>query len=274
MANCWAIAGLLVCLLLAGQGSQDLGLHLIQRFQVRGLLLFDLQDVVAELGLDHIGDLARLQREGCCFKRRHGDPALNHAQLAARILAARVIGVGLGQSGKICAAFDLLQQVFGLLLGRRVGLGVRVGRHLDQDVPYLYFLGHLKILLMCLVVLLHLLVGHRRRATRHVGLVQGDVGQLARLGNRVLVARRILLEKCLQLGVRGIDLLAQIFGVDHRVVELDLGCLLAIGVAHFLVGDGDAAGHHGFQTVDLDFFLDLGFEVLDRGVEVVHTKLA
>ena len=119
------IGGLLVCLLLAGQGGQDLRLHLIQRLQVRGLLLFDLNDVIAELGLDHVGDLARLQTEGRLFKRRHGHPALNHAQLAALLLAARVIGIGLGQCGKVSAALDLLQQVFSLLLGGRIGFCVR-----------------------------------------------------------------------------------------------------------------------------------------------------
>ena len=55
------VSGLLVCLLLAGQGREDLRLHLFQRLQVRRLLLFDLDDVVAELGLDQVGDLARLQ---------------------------------------------------------------------------------------------------------------------------------------------------------------------------------------------------------------------
>ena len=62
------------------QCGYNLGLHFIQWFQVRRLLRFHLQDVIAELGLDHIGILARLQSEGCRFKRRHGHPALDHSQ--------------------------------------------------------------------------------------------------------------------------------------------------------------------------------------------------
>ena len=171
-----------------------------------------LQDVIAELGLDHIGDLPGLQSKCRLFKCRHGHAALDHAQLAALLLAARIVGVGLGQCGKVSAALDLLQQGFGFLFGRCIGLRVSTCRHLDQDVPDLDFFRHLEILLMGLVVLLHLLVGHRRRATRHVGLVEGDVGELARLRDRVFVPRRVLLEECLQLSIRGIDLLAQVFG--------------------------------------------------------------
>ncbi len=76
---------------------------------MRSLLFFDLDDVIAKLGLDHIGDLSRLQRKSRLFKWRHGHSALNHAQLAALLLAAGVIGIGLRQSGKVSAAFDLLQ---------------------------------------------------------------------------------------------------------------------------------------------------------------------
>ncbi len=199
---------------------------------MRGLLLFDLQDVIAELGLDHIRSLPGLQGKRCLLKFRHSHAALDHAQLAALLLAARVIGVSLCQCGKIGAAFDLLEQVLRLLPGCGIGLCVGARRHLDQDMPHLHFFRNLIILLMGLVVLLYLLAAHRAAAShRYIRLVQGYVSQLARLRDRIFVPRRVLLKERLQLSVRGIDLLAQILEVDHRVIELDLSPLLPIGVA-------------------------------------------
>ena len=58
--------------------------------------------------------------------------------------------------------------------------------------------------------------------------------------HRVRVARRVLLEEGLEIGVGGIDGLAQVVGGEHRVIELDLDVVLAVGVADFLVADRDA----------------------------------
>ena len=51
-------------------------------------------------------------------------PRCGKAQFAARVLAAGVVGVLLGQVGKVRARLNLLQNRLGLGLGRGVGLGV------------------------------------------------------------------------------------------------------------------------------------------------------
>ena len=53
------------------------------------------------------------------------------------------------------------------------------------------------------------------------------------------VARRVLLEEGLELRVAGIDGLLDVVGGDDGVVELHLGALRAVGLAHGVVGDGD-----------------------------------
>ena len=56
-------------------------------------------------------------------------PRLRKAQFAARVLAAGVVGVLLGQVGKVCAGLNLLENALGLGLGRGIGLGVGARRH-------------------------------------------------------------------------------------------------------------------------------------------------
>ncbi len=86
-------------------------------------------------------------------------------------------------------------------------------------------------------------------------------------GNCRRIARRILLEERFQVGIGRIDLLAQIVGRDHRVVELDLDVVLAIEVAHFLVADGHAGGDQRLQAPHGDVVLHAVFKVRDRNVE-------
>ena len=121
----------------------------------------------------------------------------------------------------------------------------------------------------CLVVLPGLLVADLRRAAGNLIGREGDVADLARFRNGVLVAGGILLEELLQVGVGGIDLLAQVFAIQHGVVELDLGVVAAIVVGRILVGDEDAAGDERFETADLELGADLLLKVGGGHVELL-----
>ena len=117
------------------------------------------------------------------------------------------------------------------------------------------------------IVLLNLLLRGLRYAARHIVGREGEVGDGALFGNRGRIARRVLLEERFQVGIGGIDLLAQIVRRDHRVVELDLDVVLPVEVAHFLVADRHAGGDQRFQATDGDVLLDAVFKVGHRDVE-------
>ncbi len=234
-----------------------------------GLLLFGLDDVIAELGLDRIGDLAGVQREGCLVEFGHSDAVLEHAELAATLLRAGIVGVLLRERIPVAAGAKLLEHIFGLGLRGCVGLGVRALGHGDEDVADLHLVGDLVVLQVLLVVLPGLLVADLRRATGDLIGREGDVADLSRFGNGVLVAGGVLLEELLQVGVGGVDLLAQVFAIQHGVVELDLGVVAAIIVGRILVGDEDAAGDERFETADLKLGADLLLKVGGGHVELL-----
>ncbi len=88
-------------LLLLDDGD-DLRLHLGDGLKVSGLLIFDLQDVVAELGLDDAGGLAGREREGGLVELRNSLAGIEPAELSALSLAAGVVGVLGGEVGEVC----------------------------------------------------------------------------------------------------------------------------------------------------------------------------
>ena len=132
--------------LVAHHGGEDGAAHLVKGSGVRGLLLFGLDDVIAELGLDRIGDLAGVQREGCLVEFGNGDAVLEHAELAALLLRAGIVGVLLRERIPVAAGAKLLEHIFGLGLRGCIGLGVRALGHGDEDVANLHLVGDLVVL--------------------------------------------------------------------------------------------------------------------------------
>ena len=78
------------------------------------VLLLDLDQVVAEGGLDGVGGLTYGGGECCLLELGNHLAPGEGAELAALRLAAWVVGVGGGERGEVAAGLDLLQQVFGL----------------------------------------------------------------------------------------------------------------------------------------------------------------
>ena len=123
------------------QRGLDGGLHFAERLRMRRLPLFHLDNVIAELALHDLG-IADLLREDGVVELRHHGAVLRKAQFAALVLAARIVGVLLGQLGKVPPALYLLEKRFGLGLGGGIGLGVGAGSHLDENVPRAGLLRH------------------------------------------------------------------------------------------------------------------------------------
>ena len=134
----------------------------------------------------------------------------------------------LASSAKFPPALQLLQNAFGLGLGRRVGLGVGARRHADENVPRARLFRHRILRLVRVVVLLNLLLRGLRHSARHIVGRKGEVGDFALFRNRARVARRVFLEEASRSLSDGLICLAQIVARDHRVIELDLDVLLAI----------------------------------------------
>src|SRR5947209_14250819 len=78
-------------------------------------MLFDLNDVVAERGLDDAAHLALLEREGRVLKFFNHLPPPEPAEVSALRSASGVFGKLLRERGKIFARAHALQKVFGLL---------------------------------------------------------------------------------------------------------------------------------------------------------------
>ena len=110
------------------------GLHFAQRLRMRALALFNLNNVVAKAAL-HNGDVADFLRKDSLVELRNHLAALRESQLAALVLAARVIGIFLRQCSPASTGLQLLQNALRLRLGRGIGLGVRAFRHADENVP-------------------------------------------------------------------------------------------------------------------------------------------
>src|SRR5262249_31374635 len=104
--------------LLLAQVLLDGGLHALVR---RGVVLLDLDDVVAVLRLDHRRELAGLGLERGLLDPRNHLAVSDRPGAAAARARTGVVRFFLGQLGEIGAAGDLLADVFGLGLGLVVG---------------------------------------------------------------------------------------------------------------------------------------------------------
>ena len=122
---------------------------------MRGLLLFDLDDVIAVL---------RLTRPevwpGCSEKAAWSNsgtvaPCLRKPSSPPCVLAAGIVGVCLRQLGEVAAMVELIENALRLGLGSGVGLGV-VAVDLDEDVADLHLVVDLVVLEVLVVVLLNL----------------------------------------------------------------------------------------------------------------------
>ncbi len=69
----------------------------------------------AELGLHRVGDIARLQLEGCFLELWHHLAATEIAQRPAVVLGARVLGVLLRHLGEIGPVRDFFRDLFRLI---------------------------------------------------------------------------------------------------------------------------------------------------------------
>ena len=258
--------------ILADQGGLNGGQNLAQRLSVRHLALFHLHNVIAELGLHH-SEVADLLREDGAVKRRHHGAALGEAQLAALVLAARVVGVLLGQVGKVRAVLKLLEDILRLGLGCGIRLGVGAGGHTDENVARTGLFRHAVVGLVRVVVLLNLLLVRLRHSAGHLSGDESEIGDPALFRRGRGIARGVFLEEGFQIAIRGVDRLAQVIRGENRVFELDLRIRLAKFVPHLLIVHRDPGGNQRLQPVNLDVLLHLLLEGRHRQVELLGNKV-
>ncbi len=181
-------------LFLLRQCCQDLRLHLIKGTRVRLLLFLTLDDVVAELCLDQLRGLPRLQGKRSLLESRHRHTLFDKAQLAAACLRAWIVRILSCQVGKVAAFVDLVEDALRLRLCRSV---VRRTADLDQNVADLHLVINLVIRLVCVVVGLLLSIRHLRRAAWQACGCKGQVLQLARLRDRIGIEHAVCFEEVL-----------------------------------------------------------------------------
>src|SRR5215472_8548151 len=140
-------------------------------------------------GLHQVADLARALGKSSLFEFRNCPAPYDPAQLAAVGGTARILRVFLGQFGKVSPGFDLLEDVGGLgprLIHRLlVYLPIRSGlRSRNEDVAYLYPLGHAIVILMRSIVSLQVAAIHGNFALYFL-VAEHKVAELALFRNRV-----------------------------------------------------------------------------------------
>jgi hypothetical protein len=112
-----------------------------------------------------------------------------------------LLGVRLGQGGKVSAGFDLLHEILGLGFGGGVRLGVRTRGDGDEDVPDLDLILDRILRLVGVVVRLDVGVRDSGLAAGNLLRGEGEIVDLASLGNGIGVAGLVGLEEALELGV-------------------------------------------------------------------------
>lgn len=104
-------------ILVAHDELTNLILHLLEGRRWGVALIFDLDDVEAEIGLHRrLGISALLKREGCVFEFLDHAAAREITEIAAFRLV-RIGGLFLGEFGEILAGVELLDDVLGFVLG-------------------------------------------------------------------------------------------------------------------------------------------------------------
>src|SRR5439155_12693058 len=95
----------------------------------------DLDDMEAEIRLDEVADLIRLELERCILEGAHHHPAREEAEVPAPGSGARIAGIFLRELRETARRFAQLRQNLRGALPRRRLLGVaRVPLHGDQDM--------------------------------------------------------------------------------------------------------------------------------------------
>ena len=153
-----------------------------------------MNDVEAVAGVNDAGCLSDRSAEGRLLELRYGYAFLDPAELAALNLAARIVGVVLGKLGEISAVVQLVENVLCLGFGFGIRLGI-IAVDFDQDMPHLDLRVDLVVLQVRLIVLLNLGVGNLRSALRQIAVGKGDELELARLGDRIGILCRVLLDR-------------------------------------------------------------------------------
>src|SRR5207244_12823888 len=165
--------------------------YLIQRLQVRILLIVDVNDVETVTALHQIAGAAFRERERRFFKFGNRAAFANPAQRTAILGAARIFGILLGEFRKISASLYLLKDVFRFLAGffRALGIYFSIGAwkwRLDQNMPDVYLSSATELIAMLIVVGLQVIRGDLSMSL-YLGGFEHDVARLGVIRYLVIV---------------------------------------------------------------------------------------
>jgi hypothetical protein len=253
--------------LLVLQRVLDLRAHLGERLRRRRPLVGHLDDVVPELRLHEVAQLADLHRERRLVEFGDHLAAREEVEVATLGGAPLVLRVLPGELGEIGALLDFRQEVLGLLLRRVVLFGL-AGR-LDQDVAGPHLLGGRVLLDVVVVGALDLLAGDGRLGAQRL-LIDRHEPDLPLLADAVGVL--VGVEVLRHVVVARVDSLAVLVGGEVDDGELDLLVAFAVLGVDVLVADGDPAGDGGLQLLGDDAAADLVFEVRGPHRRVLHLE--
>src|SRR5947209_7738675 len=228
---------------LGGEAGADHLPGLLERLRAAGLLVEDLDQVVAEAGLDRAHQLVERGVEGRVLELLDHAVAAEGAEVAAVGLGGRVVGVLGGHLGEVGAALDLLLR----LLDARLSLGVgALVVDLHQDVPGVDLLLVREIGLVRVVEALEVLIGHLDVAGGAVA-VDEQVGDVALLRQAEL--RLVGLEVGGEIGRRGLDLGGEAAAGDLEVADLGLLHLVAVGLLDLVLADVEVGRQGGGELL-------------------------
>src|SRR2546429_69728 len=154
---------------------------LFRSLEARSLGLLDVHqrdDVVAEVAVHHVADVAHLHAEGCVFEGLDHGTAAEVAQIATRCSRATVLRIGLGQFGEALGVLAQLgQQFLGLGLGFFLLGSRRILACIDQDVAGTALFGAGQALGVLVVVGTHIVF----RSEEHTSELQSRLHLVCRL---------------------------------------------------------------------------------------------
>src|SRR5262249_20373171 len=178
------------------------------------LLFLSLDNVESDIGLHHIADLAGSLLKSNFLICSRPSPSSRAPTHFAAIFSAIILRVLLSQLCEIATGFHLLKHIGclgpGLIDRLLVGLLTLFHSGLNLDLPSPHPLRCAELFLMSVVVLLHVGIGNCNFAVGDSAF-QKEVSDLTLFWDEVCVSLLLLLVESLEFGLRGLDLLLNLF---------------------------------------------------------------
>src|SRR5579872_5985710 len=210
--------------------------------------------------LHQIAHLALGQCERGLLKLGHSLAAADPAERSTLLGAAWIFRILLSKSLELRATLELLQQVFGTVLGLGnslfVDLAIRAGqRRLDQYVADFHLLRDAVLIAVLLVIALQIALGDLN-AGLELRRINYGVLHFAFFGNGVGIRGLMAFVIRLQLSFGGTQPLLDVVLFEDGIIELNLGVLLDELLMNLGVGHARGSGNKSLKLCKQNVFAD------------------